>query len=270
MKTLLASIALLSVLLPGSASLQAQTPPPLFCIVETMKTLPGKSTDYVKAEREVWKKLHQERVKRGLIRRWDLFAVRYPSGTNAAYDYVTVTFIEGDAKLENSWGTIPADAEKLLSKDEYATAMSTNLMRNLTTQTLLYSSDFAVADPNATAPPKYFMVNMMKVKPGTEAAYETMETKLVKPMLVAMMKAGGRASWSRFSVVLPGGSNQPFNYITTDGYDKWTDIGRGGDAAAAIKKVHPGMTLAAYSKQIEETRQLVNQELWELIDSTAR
>ena len=28
------------------------------------------------------------------------------------------------------------------------------------------------------------------------------------------------------------------------------------------------MTLAAYGKQIEDARQLVSQELWELIDST--
>ena len=81
-----------------------------------------------------------------------------------------------------------------------------------------------------------------------------------------MMKSGGRAGWSRYSLVMPGGSNQPFNYVTADAYDQWADIGS-GDAAATIKKVHPGMTLAAYGKQIEEARQLVNQELWELIDS---
>lgn len=254
-------------LLLGSLAVQAQTPPPMFCIVETMKTLPGKSAEYVKAEREIWKKLHQERVKRGLIRGWDLYAVRYPSGTNAAYDYVTVTWTEGAAKLENPWGTLFADAEKLLSKDEYATAMNIGLSRNLTATTLYHQSDFAVADPKATTPRKYIMVNMMNVKPGTEAAYEAMETKLVKPMLVAMMKSGGRATWSRFSLMLPGGSNQPFNYTTVDGYDKWADIGQ-GDAAAAIKTVHPGMTLAAYGKQIEDARQLVSQELWELIDST--
>jgi L-rhamnose mutarotase len=253
-------------LLLGSVSLQAQTPPPVFCIVETMKTLPGKSDEYVKAEREVWKKLHQERVKRGLIRGWDLYTVRYPSGTNAAYDYVTVTYIEGPAKLENPWGVVFDDVQKLLSKDEIAVGGKTGLLRNLTTTSLYYQSDFATANPKATTPPKYIMVNMMKVKPGTEGAYEAMETKLVKPVLVAMMKAGGRAGWVRYSLVLPGGSNQPFNFVTADAYDKWADIGQ-GDAAAAIKKVHPGMTLAAYGKQIEATRQLVNQELWELLDS---
>ena len=266
MKT--SQLLMLVALLLGNFSLQAQTPRPIFSIVETMKTLPGKSDEYVKTEREVWKKLHQERVKRGLILGWDLFVVRYPTGTNAAYDYVTVTFIEGQDKLENPWGTIFADAEKLLSKNELAAGMNIGQLRNLTTAMLFYQTDFAAADPNSTKPPKYLMINMMKVKPGDEVAYEAMETKLVKPMLVAMMKSGGRVSWARQNLLLPGGSNQPFNFVTVDGYDKWADIGQGGDAAAVIKKVHPGMTLAAYGKQIEATRQLVNQELWELIDTT--
>ena len=267
MKTI-KNLLILATFLLGGLSLRAQTPKPMFSIVETMKTLPGQSDEYVKTEREVWKKLHQERVKRGLIRGWDLYAVRYPNGTNAAYDYVTVTFIEDQAKLENPWGTIPNDVDKLLSKDELAAAMNIGQMRNLTTAMLFRQSDFAAADPNATTAPKYLMINMMKVKSGDEAAYEAMETKLVKPMIVAMMKSGGRAGWVRHNLVLPGGSNQPFNYVTVDAYDKWTDIGQGGDAAATIKKVHPGMTLATYGKQIEATRQLVNQELWELIDST--
>ncbi|WP_373515665.1 hypothetical protein [Persicitalea sp.] len=267
MKTI-KNLLILATFFVGGLSLQAQTPAPVFTIVETMKTLPGQSEAYVKTEREVWKKLHQERVKRGLILGWDFFAVRYPNGTNAAYDYVTVTFIQGQEKLENPWGTMFADAEKLLSKEELAAAMNIDKMRNLTTAMLFRPSDFAAADPNATTAPKYLMVNMMKVKPGDEAAYEAMETKLVKPMIVAMMKSGGRAGWARHDLVLPGGSNQPFNYLTVDAYDKWADIGQGGDAAAAIKKVHPGMTLTAYGKQIEATRQLVNQELWQLIDST--
>lgn len=267
MKTI-KSLLIVAPFLLGSLSLQAQTPQPVFGLVETMKTMPGQSEAYVKTEREVWKKLHQERVKRGLILGWDLYAVRYPTGTNAAYDYVTVTFMQGQDKLENPWGTIPNDVEKLLSKDELTAGMSIDQMRNLTTTMLFRQSDFAAADPNATTAPKYLMVNMMKVNPGNEAAYEAMETKLVKPMIVAMMKSGGRAGWVRHNLVLPGGSNQPFNFVTVDAYDKWADIGQGGDAAAAIKKVHPGMTLAAYGKQIEATRQLVNQELWELIDST--
>ncbi|GAB2595261.1 hypothetical protein [Spirosoma areae] len=63
-------------LLLSSLSLQAQTPRPIFGIEETMKTLPGKRDEYMKAERGVFKKLHQERVKRGLILGWDLYAVR--------------------------------------------------------------------------------------------------------------------------------------------------------------------------------------------------
>ena len=261
------NLALLTAFFFGSLALHAQTQEPTFFIVETMKTMPGKAADYVKTEREVWKKLHQERIKRGLIQSWNLYEVRYPSGTNVAYDYVTVTQVRGMKGLENPWGTMFAEADKLLSKTELTAAMNIDVLRNLTNSSVYYGTDFAAAKPNATTPSKYQMVNMMKVKPGGDGAYQAMETKLVKPMHVEMMKTGGRAAWGLYSLVMPGGENQPFNYVTSDFYDKWEDMNTANDHfAKTLAKVHPGMTSAVYEKRITETRALVNQELWELLD----
>ncbi len=260
------TLLLLTTCLLGSLSLLAQTPEPTFFIVETMKTMPGKDADYVKTEREVWKKLHQERIKRGLIVSWNLYAVKYPAGTDAAYDYVTVTVVQGMKKLENPWGTMFTDAEKLLSKDEYTAGMNIGLLRNLTNSSVFYGEDFVAADPNATTPSKYQMINKMKVMEGKAEAYLTMEKKVVRPLHVEMMKSGGRAAWGLYSLVIPNGANQPFNYVTSDFYNKWEDIAAAGDFPKALAKVHPGMTAKAYEKQIFDSRSLVEQELWELID----
>ena len=262
------NLFLFAAVLFSSLWLKAQTPDPQFFIVETMKTMPGKSAEYVKAEREIWKKLHQERIKRGLITAWSLYAVRYPSGTDAPYDYVTVTRIQGMKNLENPWGTLLQDVQKILTKEEYNSAGSVELLRNLTNKSVYSMEDFVAAKPNAATPSKYQMVNMMKVAPGKGDDYIKMEKNTVKPILAEMMKTGGRAAWGLYSLMLPNGDSMPFNYVTSDFYDKWEDIAAPSDFPKILAKVHPGMTAEAFEKQIFGARTLVRRELWELIDYT--
>ncbi len=265
MKTI-KNLFLMAAVIFNGLSLKAQTQEPQFFIVETMKTMPGKSADYLKTEREVFKKLHQERIKRGLINSWSLYAVRYPSGTDAAYDYVTVTGVRGMKKLENPWGTIFEDAQKILTKEEYNLGGNMELLRNLTNSSIMYTEDFVAAKPNASTPSKYQMINMMKVAPGKESDYLKVEKTTVKPIHAEMMKTGGRAAWGLYSLVIPNGDSMPFNYVTSDFYDKWEDIAAPSDFPKILAKVHPGMTAKAYEKQIFDARTLVRQELWELID----
>lgn len=259
-------ITLIAVLFFYSLSLLAQTQEPMFLIVETMKTMPNKSAEYEKNEREIWKKLHQERIKRGLIVSWNLYAVRYPSGSSVAYDYVTVTVIQGLKKVENPWGTMFTDAEKLLTKEQYKRGMDIGDLRNLTTSTVYYGSDFVAADPKATTPSRYQMINMMKIKNDKWDDAMNMETKIVKPMHVEMMKTGGKAAWGLYTQMLPSGENHVSDYVTSDFYNTWEDVNKEGDFKKALAKVHPGMSAVAYDKKISDARRLVNRELWELID----
>ena len=129
-----------------------------------------------------------------------------------------------------------------------------------------YGEDFVAADPNATTPPKYQIINKMKVMEGKAEAYLTMEKKVVKPMHVEMMKSGGKSAWGLYSLVMPNGANQPFNYVTSDFYNKWEDIAAPADYPKALAKVNPGMTAKTFEKQLLDARSLVNQGLWELLD----
>lgn len=261
------SLFLLAAFLMSSFILIAQNTQTFF-IVETMKSTPGKTDEYVKAEREVWKRIHQERIKQGLITGWNFYAVRSPAGASAPYDYVTVTLVEGWNKLENPWGTMwTTGMEKLLTKEQLAVANGTGKLRDLTTSTVFYGADFVAADPKATTPAKYQMINYMKVKEGMTDEYMNMETQLVKPMHIEMMKTGGRSAWGLYGRVF-GGTNNPFDFVTSDFFNKWSDMNAAGSYSKTLEKVHPKMSMAYLEKRITETRDLVNQELWELIDYT--
>ena len=267
MKTINKFIILVALLM-SSLMLKAQTTEPVFFVVEAMKATPNKSADYVKNELEVWKKLHQERVKRGLILSWTLYQVNYPSGTNTAYDYVTVTAIRGFNGLENPYGTLFTDAVNILSKEEYARASAVGTLRNLTSKSVFSADDYVAADPNAKTPPKYLVVNYMKVKDNKWEEYKNFETKLIKPMHVELMKAGGRAAWGLYGLQMPGGDGQPYDYTTVDFFNKWSDMTASGSYRKALEKVHPGTSYEYMMNQMNGTRSLVNSEVWEWLGGT--
>jgi len=68
--------------------------------VEFMKIVPGKSADYGKLE-TLWKEqIHQDRVNKGQVESWNLFAVVYPGGTKREYDVVAMHIFSSFEKME--------------------------------------------------------------------------------------------------------------------------------------------------------------------------
>ncbi len=64
-----------------------------------MKTHPGQVNAYREIEKE-WKKIHQEAVKAGASRGWQFFSVRFPTGSEAEYNFVTVSYFNGLSFLD--------------------------------------------------------------------------------------------------------------------------------------------------------------------------
>lgn len=75
--------------LTTSAQSQSQTPP-LIVDVSFMKVELGKSEEYLALERDLWKPVHQERVRSGHMKSWTLYQVDYPYGSEAPFNYVTL------------------------------------------------------------------------------------------------------------------------------------------------------------------------------------
>jgi hypothetical protein len=80
---------------------KTQQKSPKYIEVTYMKVDPSRESDYVKLERELWKPLHQERIKEGKLRAWHLFGVKFPFGTDEKYSYVTMNTFDELSQLEN-------------------------------------------------------------------------------------------------------------------------------------------------------------------------
>jgi hypothetical protein len=66
-----------------------QEPPPIM-IVNFMKVPPGMAGDYVQFETEIFKPIHEDRIQHDEMESWHLYGVRFPSGAEAPYDFVTI------------------------------------------------------------------------------------------------------------------------------------------------------------------------------------
>jgi hypothetical protein len=77
---------------------------PQYVHINFMKVDPAKATSYVQMEREVWKPIHQERVKDGRMKSWSLYEVRFPGGENREYGYVTFETYDKIQDIEGSYG----------------------------------------------------------------------------------------------------------------------------------------------------------------------
>ncbi|MEX2111265.1 MAG: hypothetical protein WD802_11710 [Gemmatimonadaceae bacterium] len=81
---------------------QQTTPDPLVVSVAFMKVDPTKHEEYRRLEREIWRPMHQERIKQGQMRSWTVYSVRFPSGTKREYDYAVVNTYKSVADMERS------------------------------------------------------------------------------------------------------------------------------------------------------------------------
>ena len=65
-----------------------------------MKVDPLKNDEYVKLEHDLWKPVHQERIKQGRMRSWTMYEVRYPAGSQRECDYRIVNTYNSLADID--------------------------------------------------------------------------------------------------------------------------------------------------------------------------
>ncbi len=90
------------VALIDSTSLNPQPLPP-FAEINFHKLEPGKGPEYTELIRKYWKPLHEERVKRGILKGWLRYGVRYPQGTEREYGQISLSFFEKFEHLETQY-----------------------------------------------------------------------------------------------------------------------------------------------------------------------
>jgi len=251
-------LAILAIVIPKAAMAQDT---PVYALVEFMKTSPENESKYVDLEMNVWKKLHQERINRGLIVGWYLYRVQY-TAANDPYNYVTVTLFNDRSKLENYWGDIDP-ATVLPDTDIDEVFEETIESRDLVSSNLMNRIDMLY--PPGSPEFKYLQLDYMKVKQGHDGEYVDTEVNMWKPIHQQFINAGSRIGWSLWGRIFPSGYGLDFQYVTVNYFSDYSQIGTANYNDAYIK-ANLGMSINEISEITNKSRLLVKSELWEVID----
>lgn len=266
---LFAFLATAFALAPVAQAQQAEgeaedAPPPVFAQIDYMKVPPGQVGEYLSIEREIWKPLHQERASDGAILGWYLYGVRYPMGTSHDYQYVTVTLYDNLDDVENpQFGTYMERAHP--NMDVSVAFERTTDARDLVRSELWFQHDEVAPETPPSEPAPFIEVDYMKVPPGSGSDYVSLEQDIFKPVHQARVDAETIVSWSLWQMMLPGGTSQRHNYGTVNAFQSISDI-PGSYPEGVWEEVHPDRSLDEIFQQMTDTRDLVQMELWELVD----
>jgi hypothetical protein len=110
--TLIPTAFLLGTLVNTGFTQQATNP--VVVEVGCMKVDPLKNAEYLKLEHDIWKPMHQERIRQGQMRSWTLYAVRYPAGSHRECDYRTLNTYSSLADMDRSIEDVAAKVHPTL------------------------------------------------------------------------------------------------------------------------------------------------------------
>ena len=60
---------------------------------------------YLSVENKYWKPMHEERIKREMLRGWQVYGAIYPSGADRPYNFITLGFYDKFAQFETPYTT---------------------------------------------------------------------------------------------------------------------------------------------------------------------
>ncbi len=117
------------------------------------------------------------------------------------------------------------------------------------------------------APPKYAMMEFMKIEPGKREDYIRMERGLWMPIHRERIKAGLIKSWSLWNRRFPGGTSHEYDTIVITMFEKFTDV-ETSYPPDVFTRAHPKMTADERNARTVATRNMVRTEFVQLLDHT--
>jgi hypothetical protein len=235
-----------------------------YLLREYTKVEPGKRAEYVKTE-QLWKKVHQRRLAEGKIIDWTLYRCVFPSGSNAAYDYMTVTVFKSGKEMQDasnfSWDYII----KGMTKEEEMIADNTEKIRKIVSSNLFHVLERVQPQPNTN----FTQITTLKAETGKGAELEKLET-MMKPVFEEAVKMGSISGWRFGEQIYPitPESGDFYRVIGTTNLDQMLKAGNSNYIETAFKKIYPEKNYAATMKIFRDMISIKDVELWEKVDST--
>src|SRR5258706_36741 len=120
--------------------------------------------------------------------------------------------------------------------------------------------------PTQPAPPKFAVLEFMKIEPGKNADYRKMEQELWMPIHRERVKAKLIRSWAVCGVRFPGGTDKEYGFMTVQLFDKFEQLEGNPAAASAWMKANPNAKSDEITVQMGAISKTVRSEVLTLLD----
>lgn len=245
---------------------QAQTgqvpPKSRMVTLDYHKPEPGKTQEYLRMERQLWKPVHQERVDKGKITSWKLYRVSYPNGDKQEYDYVTMTDLANFADLEAPYAGIDIAAVLGESKFKEMRGMTSAVQKLVRSDTLAIQLSTANWSESAN---QTLEVHYLKAFPGKAADLLKAQREFYWPMGEERVKSGSQLSWATSVVRYPQALDHPYSHVSFNGYGSLAEMEKPMASELADKW---GPKFNEINVMLGASRSRVKGELWRLVDQT--
>lgn len=126
----------------------------------------------------------------------------------------------------------------------------------------------AQAQAQPAAPPKFALLEYLKIEPGKNAAYRQDERDVWMPIHRERVKAGTIRGWWQWIVRYPGGVARDYDVVLITTFDKFTDLETPYPAAVFTNffKEHPDKKMADITAYTGSLRKTVRTEVVQVLD----
>ena len=253
--------------MPDSAMAQDDQEGPIVVQVDFFKSKAG--GNYMSLEMDIYKAIHHEMIKQGQKLGWYLYQVRFPYGSQAEYDFVTVNVYRdmkqamGDPLF--SFEDLAQDVHSNIAAEELT--RMTEAARDFIKMELFSLIDEAVVG-TGEKPAEFVRVNFMDVNEGVGPDYVQHELEWFKPYHMAMIEAGARYDWSLYARSVPYGDAYGYNFLTIDFYKNLDQL-VAPEPTGLMQEVHKDKDVQYLIRdKTSKLRTLTRQETWQLVDYT--
>jgi len=253
-------VTLLTILLLFVVIKSAQSQNSFYQKIDYLKVDQNDVLDFLELQNEILKPVFQKRVKSGDILGWYFYEVKYPGGAKGDYNFVSIMTIDTLQVLQDKTPS-GFDTNGLSNKEREEFF---NISEVLYSEIWKVENEIKPGNSDA-APSRYLAMSYMNVDAGKEFDYLMLEDDYSKPIHDVRIEKDKMHRWLVTSLIMPAGTEYGYNFATANYFNNLSDI-EFGFTDQLIKTAHPNTDIPELFKLIFETRDMVQHELWELVD----
>lgn len=236
-----------------------------YFVYQYLKVHPSLESEFLNLELNVWKKMHEKRIKVDVLDGWYFYRLMSPNGTKTEYNYVLIFEYDSPEKLAGHFENYGVDYNEVLNTQEITLALKTPEIRDLVYEEVWLELD-NISRMNGNMY-RFQVFNAMKLRQDVTADdYQRLEKEYWKPMHSLRIKNGEMAGWGIYNMIIPGGTERAYQWATVDYYDNFIDILANNDVMFQI--IHGEKNAATFLEETLNSRDLLRTEVRELIDYT--